>query len=298
MINVVGIRFKPAGKIYYFDPKRISLRRGDDVIVETARGIEYGRVVIATKKVDEKEIVAPLKPVIRKADEEDKKINEDNKYRAKDAMDICRQKILDHGMEMKLVECEYTFDNNKVIFYFTAEGRVDFRALVKDLAAIFRMRIELRQIGVRDQAKALGGVGQCGQVCCCHRYMGDFAPVSIKMAKEQELSLNPAKISGICGRLMCCINYEHKIYEENLRKLPAVGSQIQTKDGKAVVTEVMTLLRRMKARVTLADETDEIREYALEDVTLLEKPGVGKSRRRRRDRKPGGGQASEKAKRR
>jgi cell fate regulator YaaT (PSP1 superfamily) len=213
MYVVVGVRFKKAGKIYYFDPGDLPIEKGDFVIVETARGIEYGQVVVGKKEVTENDVVLPLKKVIRIADENDRLQVEANKEAAKQAFGICQQKIADHGLEMKLVDVEYTFDRNKVIFYFTADGRVDFRELVKDLASVFRTRIELRQIGVRDEAKLLGGIGPCGRILCCSSWLGDFDPVSIRMAKDQHLSLNPAKISGLCGRLMCCLKFESDTYE-------------------------------------------------------------------------------------
>lgn len=205
MISVVGVRFKKAGKVYYFDPDDIDIELNDFVIVETARGIEFGHVVVGKKEVSEEEIVSPLKKVLRIAEDEDFSIHRENKAKAKEAMLICEEKVKDHGLDMKIIDVEYTFDNSKVIFYFTADGRVDFRELVKDLAAVFRTRIELRQIGVRDEAKMLGGIGPCGKMCCCAQFLGEFEPVSIKMAKEQNLSLNPTKISGLCGRLMCCL---------------------------------------------------------------------------------------------
>lgn len=281
MNNVIGVRFKDAGKIYYFDPKDFSIEKDDHVIVETARGIEYGQAVIVQRQVADKDLVLPLKPVIRKADPLDDRINEENKQKAKDALDICEIKAKEHQLDMKLVDCEYTFDNNKVIFYFTADGRIDFRNLVKDLATIFKTRIELRQIGVRDQAKIVGGLGPCGQVCCCHRYMGDFVPVSIKMAKEQELSLNPTKISGICGRLMCCLNYEHQIYEDNLKELPPVGTLVETAEGKGIVVEVLTLLKKMKVRLTLEDGSEDFGEYDFADVKILDRP-AGKYRKKKK----------------
>ncbi len=235
MHEVVGVRFKKAGKIYYFSPGTLDIKKGDYVIVETSRGIEYGQVVIGVKKVDDDDVVLPLKQVIRIATEEDKKIVEDNKKAAKKAFHICNEKIAEHGLEMKLVDVEYTFDRNKVLFYFTADGRIDFRELVKDLAAIFRTRIELRQIGVRDEAKMLGGIGPCGRILCCSSFLGDFEPVSIKMAKDQSLSLNPAKISGLCGRLMCCLKYENEMYEEAKKELPDIGKRINTPLGQGKV---------------------------------------------------------------
>lgn len=214
-VTVIGVRFKEAGKIYYFDPGELTITTNDHVIVETARGIEYGNVVVGLKEVDESEVIPPLKKVIRIADDDDDARVEENAFREKEAFDICLEKIAQHNLPMKLIDVEYTFDNSKVIFFFTADGRVDFRELVKDLATIFRTRIELRQIGVRDEAKMLGGIGFCGRELCCHTFLGDFAPVSIKMAKEQSLSLNPSKISGICGRLLCCLKYENDVYVEN-----------------------------------------------------------------------------------
>jgi cell fate regulator YaaT (PSP1 superfamily) len=231
MYSVVGVRFKKAGKIYYFDPIDLPIEKENAVIVETARGVEYGKVVIGKKTVRENDVVLPLKKVIRIADHSDASLVEENKKAAKDAFQICQDKIKDHNLKMKLVDVEYTFDRNKIIFYFTAEGRVDFRELVKDLASIFRTRIELRQIGVRDEAKMLGGIGPCGRILCCSSFLGDFEPVSIKMAKDQNLSLNPTKISGLCGRLMCCLKYEHDNYESAKDSLPTVGSHVITSFG-------------------------------------------------------------------
>jgi cell fate regulator YaaT (PSP1 superfamily) len=242
MVTVVGIRFKKAGKIYYFAPGNIELAAGEHAIVETARGIEFGEVVAGPKQVAEEEIVQPLKSVIRKATPEDIEIAGTNKLKQKEALDICLGKIKEHQLPMKLIDVEYTFDNNKIIFYFTAEGRVDFRELVKDLAAIFKTRIELRQIGVRDEAKMVGGLGSCGRVLCCHTFLGDFEPVSIRMAKDQNLSLNPAKISGICGRLMCCLKYENHIYEEGKGKMPCCGQCVCTPRGVGKVLNSNILL--------------------------------------------------------
>lgn len=233
--DVVGIRFKKAGKIYYFDPDQIELKIGDDAIVETTRGIEFGKVVQGPKVVSEEEVVAPLKKVIRKATEEDQQKLTGNKEKEKEAYKICLEKIRHHGLPMKLIDVEQTFDENKIIFYFTADGRVDFRELVKDLAAIFRTRIELRQIGVRDEAKMCGGLGCCGRELCCGSWLGEFAPVSIRMAKDQNLSLNPTKISGICGRLMCCLKYENDVYEEAKVNFPEVGTTVNTTMGVARV---------------------------------------------------------------
>lgn len=238
MQKVVGIRFKKAGKIYYFDPDIYELQVGDHAIVETARGIEYGEVVVGERFVEESEIVSPLKKVLRKAEPEDDEKEASNRAKESEAYDICLRKIEEHGLPMKLVDVEYTFDNNKIIFYFTADGRIDFRELVKDLAAIFRTRIELRQIGVRDEAKMIGGIGCCGRELCCHTFLGDFAPVSIKMAKEQNLSLNPTKISGICGRLMCCLKYENDTYKYIKSCAPKVNSILLTPQGEAKVTAI------------------------------------------------------------
>lgn len=266
MVTVVGVRFKKAGKIYYFDPDNIDVAFNDFVVVETARGVEFGHVVIGPKEVSEDDIVAPLKNVIRIAQDEDFDIHRENKRKAKEALEICQAKVDEHGLKMKLVDVEYTFDNNKVIFYFTADGRVDFRDLVKDLAAIFKTRIELRQIGVRDEAKMIGGIGPCGKMVCCTQFLGEFAPVSIKMAKEQSLSLNPTKISGLCGRLMCCLKYEHDSYEELLKKMPQIGSIVITPLGMGTVTDSYTLLERIKVKVRLKDGTEDILQYQVDDV--------------------------------
>lgn len=268
MINIIGVRFRSAGKIYFFDPKDIKIEKGKHVIVETARGIEYGAVVIGIKQVDENKITQPLKPVIRVATQEDDEWERKNKEKEKEAFRICLEKIKKHGLEMKLIDAEYTFDNNKVLFYFTADGRIDFRELVKDLAAVFKTRIELRQIGVRDETKILGGVGICGRSLCCHSYLSEFAPVSIKMAKEQNLSLNPAKISGICGRLMCCLKNEEETYEELNTHLPSVGDYVTTEDGfKGEVQSVSVLRQLAKVIITVNDEK-EIREYKASQLTF------------------------------
>lgn len=271
MIKVVGIRFKKAGKVYYFDPNDIDVKFNDFVIVETARGIEFGHVVIGPKEVAEDEIVAPLKSVLRIAEDEDFDIHRENKNKAKEAMETCQAKIIEHGLDMKVVDVEYTFDNNKVIFYFTADGRVDFRDLVKDLASIFRTRIELRQIGVRDEAKMIGGMGPCGKSCCCSQFLGEFEPVSIKMAKEQSLSLNPTKISGLCGRLMCCLKYEQDTYEEILAKMPQIGAIAITPEGKGTIIDTYTLLERVKVKVRLKDGTDDVFQYGINDIELTGK---------------------------
>ncbi len=256
MVKVVGVRFKRAGKIYYFDPGEFNIELNENVIVETARGIEFGLVVVPNTDVPEEQIVSPLKNVIRVADEEDKKHFEENSRKEKEALNICLQKIDDHKLEMKLIDVEYTFDNNKVLFYFTADGRVDFRELVKDLASVFRTRIELRQIGVRDEAKMMGGLGVCGRVLCCNAFLGDFQPVSIKMAKEQGLSLNPTKISGACGRLMCCLKYEQDAYEEIITRVPKEGAIVETPDGQGLVMGISLLKELIKVKLDKGNDTD------------------------------------------
>ena len=271
MVRVVGVRFKKAGKIYYFDPDIIEVSHNDFVIVETARGIEFGHVVIGPREVPEEDIVLPLKKVLRLATDDDFEVHRSNKAKVKEAIEACQKKVEEHGLDMKLVDVEYTFDNNKVIFYFTADGRVDFRDLVKDLAAIFKTRIELRQIGVRDEAKMVGGVGPCGQVVCCAKFLGEFAPVSIKMAKEQSLSLNPTKISGLCGRLMCCLKYEQDTYEELLKNMPTVGAIVMTPQGKGVIIDTYTLLERVKAKVRLKDGTEDIFQFQANEITATGK---------------------------
>lgn len=268
MIKVVGVRFKKAGKVYYFDPTDIDVKQGDFVIVETARGVEFGSVVIGPKEVPQEEIVAPLKTVLRIAEDEDFDIHRENKAKAKDAMDICQAKVIEHGLDMKVIDVEYTFDNNKVIFYFTADGRVDFRDLVKDLASIFRTRIELRQIGVRDEAKMIGGIGPCGKMCCCAQFLGEFEPVSIKMAKEQNLSLNPTKISGLCGRLMCCLKYEQDTYEEILTRMPQVGAIAITPEGKGTIIDTYTLLEMVKVKVSLKDGSHDLFQYKVDEIKI------------------------------
>lgn len=269
MVTVVGVRFKKAGKIYYFDPDGIDIEKDSMVIVETARGIEFGQVVVGPKEITEEEIVSPLKSVLRVATEEDVQINDENKRKAQDAFKICVKKIEEHGLEMKLIDVEYTFDNNKVIFYFTADGRVDFRELVKDLAAIFKTRIELRQIGVRDESKMVGGLGPCGKPLCCATFLGDFEPVSIKMAKEQNLSLNPTKISGICGRLMCCLKFEHETYEKILEKLPKLGALVETPMGEGIVVETNTILEKVKTKVKLDDGTEDIFSFCINEIKVI-----------------------------
>lgn len=263
MYNVVGVRFKKAGKIYYFDPGDLTIPAGEFVIVETVRGVEFGKVVISNKQVDENDIVLPLKKVIRVADAKDKMVVEENKKAAQEAYDICLKKVEEHGLEMKLVDVEYTFDRNKVIFYFTADGRVDFRELVKDLASIFRTRIELRQIGVRDEAKMLGGIGPCGRMLCCSTFLGDFDPVSIKMAKDQNLSLNPTKISGLCGRLMCCLKYENDEYETAKEQLPDLGEYIETPHGLGRVVGLNILERVLQIELS---EHERVVEYTIDEL--------------------------------
>lgn len=263
MYDVVGVRFKKAGKIYYFDPNGFTIPDGEYVIVETVRGIEFGKVVINKKQVDENDIVLPLKKVIRIADSKDKLIVEENKQAATEAYNVCQGKVVEHSLDMKLVDVEYTFDRNKVIFYFTADGRVDFRELVKDLAAIFRTRIELRQIGVRDEAKMLGGIGPCGRMLCCSTFLGDFEPVSIKMAKDQNLSLNPTKISGLCGRLMCCLKYENDEYESAKEQLPDLGEIVETTSGKAKVVGLNILERVLQLELV---GRERVVEYTWEEL--------------------------------
>ena len=279
MTRVIGVRFRQAGKIYFFSPGKLHIKKGDKVIVETARGVEFGRVVSAPREVPDEEIMQPLKSVIRIATEEDKRNEEKNREKEKEAFDICQEKIRKHNLDMKLINAEYTFDNNKVLLYFTADGRIDFRELVKDLAAVFRTRIELRQIGVRDETKIRGGIGICGRPLCCHTYLSEFAPVSIKIAKEQNLSLNPTKISGVCGRLMCCLTNEEETYEELNSRLPAIGDYVTTRDGlKGEVQSVSVLRQQVKVVVTLDDDEKEIRDYKVDELRF-------KPRKRKNDMK-------------
>ena len=282
MATVIGVRFKKAGKVYYFDPSDVWPRPGDNVVVETTRGVELGEVVTGAREVADEQIVAPLKKVVRIATEEDIRRAEYNEKREEEAFRVCQEKVAKHKLEMKLVSVEYTFDNSKIIFYFTANGRVDFRELVKDLAGVFKMRIELRQIGVRDEAKMLGGLGSCGRPICCGTFLGDFQPVSIKMAKEQNLSLNPTKISGLCGRLMCCLKYEQDYYSQTLKKLPKVGKDIVTPDGVGVLAEINAIRERVKVRIKIDDDFD-VREYAIADVR---RPGPEDSAAVRESPKP------------
>ena len=272
MIKVIGVRFRKAGKIYFFDPTDLEIQQGTNVIVETARGIEYGNVVIGNREVEEEKIIQPLKPVIRIATEEDDVIEANNREKEVGAYQVCLEKIEKHGLQMKLIDCEYTFDNNKLLFYFTADGRIDFRDLVKDLAAVFKTRIELRQIGVRDETKIVGGIGICGRPLCCNTFLSEFAPVSIKMAKEQNLSLNPTKISGVCGRLMCCLKNEQEAYEELNSKLPTVGDTVETVDQLTGEVQSVSVLKQLvKVVVTLENDEKEVREYMVSDLKFTPK---------------------------
>ena len=282
MVKIVGVRFRNAGKVYYFDPKDYKIRVGDHVIVETARGVEYGTVTGKVQEVPEGKVVQPLKPVIRVANAEDDAKAKKNREKEKEAMQICKEKIRKHELEMKLIDAEYTFDNNKVLFYFTADGRIDFRELVKDLAAVFRTRIELRQIGVRDETKILGGIGSCGRPLCCSTFLSEFAPVSIRMAKEQNLSLNPTKISGVCGRLMCCLKNEEETYEYLNSKLPGIGDTVTTFTGlKGEVSSVNVLRQKVKILVDVDDEK-ELQEYDVSELKF--KPRKKKEKKKGMDK--------------
>lgn len=279
MTKVIGVRFRQAGKIYFFSPENLDIKKGDQVIVETARGVEFGNVVCDPKEVPDEDIMQPLKPVIRIATEEDKRNEKKNREKEREAFLLCQEKIRKHELDMKLISAEYTFDGNKVLFYFTSDGRVDFRELVKDLAAVFRTRIELRQIGVRDETKIRGGIGICGRPLCCHTYLSEFAPVSIKMAKEQNLSLNPTKISGVCGRLMCCLTNEEETYEELNNHLPEIGDFVTTSEGLHGEVQSVSVLRQLvKVVVNLDNDEKEIREYKAKDLRF-------KPRRRKSDMK-------------
>ena len=271
MTRVIGVRFRTAGKIYYFDPGKLDIKRNDHVIVETARGIEYGTVVGDPKEEEDDKVIQPLKAVLRVATPKDDEQEQANKQREKEAFKICLEKIRKHDLQMKLIDAEYTFDNNKVLFYFTADGRIDFRELVKDLASVFKTRIELRQIGVRDETKILGGIGICGRPLCCHTHLSEFAPVSIKMAKEQNLSLNPTKISGVCGRLMCCLKNEEETYEELNRRLPNVGDFVTTEDGLKGEVHSVNVLRQLVKVVVDVDDEKEIQEYKVEQLRFKRK---------------------------
>lgn len=266
MIKVIGVRFRTAGKIYFFDPLAYEIKKGNHVIVETARGIEFGTVVGAPREVEDDKVIQPLKPVLRIATPKDVEQEAANREKEKEAFKICLEKIHKHGLAMKLIDAEYTFDNNKVLFYFTADGRIDFRELVKDLAAVFKTRIELRQIGVRDETKILGGIGICGRPLCCHTHLSEFIPVSIKMAKEQNLSLNPTKISGVCGRLMCCLKHEEETYEELNRRLPNVGDPVTTKDGQKGEVHSINILRQLVKVIVENGDEKEIHEYPVDEL--------------------------------
>ena len=266
MIKVIGVRFRTAGKIYFFDPVQFDVKRGDHVIVETARGVEYGTVVCDPKEVEEDQVVQPLKAVLRVATAKDDEQEKSNKEKEREAFKICLEKIRKHELDMKLIDAEYTFDNNKVLFYFTADGRIDFRELVKDLAAVFKTRIELRQIGVRDETKILGGIGSCGRPLCCHTHLSEFVPVSIKMAKEQNLSLNPTKISGVCGRLMCCLKHEEETYEELNKSLPNVGDFVNCTDGVRGEVHSVNVLRQLVKVIVEVNDEKEIREYRADQL--------------------------------
>lgn len=277
MVKVIGVRFRNAGKIYYFAPGKLDIKNGDEVIVETARGVEFGHVVLGCREIEDNKVVQPLKAVIRMANADDKVKEATNRKKEKEAFKICQEKIRKHNLEMKLIDVEYTFDNNKVLFYFTADGRIDFRELVKDLASVFKTRIELRQVGVRDETKIVGGIGICGRALCCHSYLSEFIPVSIKMAKEQNLSLNPTKISGVCGRLMCCLKNEEETYEYLNSKLPGVGDYVTTDDGlKGEVQSVSVLRQQVKVIVMVERDEKEIREYHVDQLKFKPRRRKGK----------------------
>lgn len=273
MVKVIGVRFRTAGKVYFFDPLDFEIKRGDNVIVETARGIEFGKVMGGVTEVEDDKVIQPLKPVIRIANQRDIEQEAANKEKEKEAFKICLEKIRKHELEMKLIDAEYTFDNNKVLFYFTADGRIDFRELVKDLAGVFKTRIELRQIGVRDETKIVGGIGICGRPLCCHSYLSDFIPVSIKMAKEQNLSLNPTKISGVCGRLMCCLKNEEETYEELNRRLPGIGDYVTTEDGLKGEVQSVNVLRQLVKVIVEAGDEKEIKEYPVDKLQFKRRHG-------------------------
>nr|MBR4279468.1 stage 0 sporulation protein [Clostridia bacterium] len=275
MVNVIGVRFENAGKLYFFDPGELWPTPGDYVLVETSRGVEFGEVVTGIREIDDSTLQSPLKPVVRIATAEDIQHNKDNKEAQKEAYQVCQKKIAEHKLDMKLVSVEYTFDNSKILFYFTANGRVDFRSLVKDLAGVFKTRIELRQIGVRDEAKMLGGLGICGRPICCGTFLGDFQPVSIKMAKEQNLSLNPTKISGVCGRLMCCLKYEQDQYEQTRKKMPKVGKEVITPDGPGVVWELNVIKETVRVRIQKGDSS-ELKDFPMDEV---QRPGAANVRK-------------------
>ena len=277
MVEVVGVRFKTAGKMYYFSPGKLEIKEGEGVIVETARGMEYATIELARTVVSDDNVVKPLKSIVRIADEKDIKRHEENESRKAEAMKLCQEKILKHNLEMKLIDVEYTFDNNKIVFYFTADGRIDFRELVKDLAGVFRMRIELRQVGVRDEAKMLGGVGCCGRPLCCASWLADFQPVSIKMAKNQNLSLNPTKISGICGRLMCCLKYENDTYCQLRKGMPEVNDVVDTPEGRAKVVEADIIRGIVKVRVFTGEKDDDGQDKLGSDIIEFDREKVKKA---------------------
>ncbi len=284
MTRIIGVRFRNVGKVYYFGPKSLNIKAGDHVIVETARGVEYGLVVLGPREVEDSRIVQPLKEVIRLATPKDVAREESNRRKEKEAFQICQKKIAAHNLEMKLIDAEYTFDNNKVLFYFTADGRVDFRELVKDLASVFKTRIELRQIGVRDETKILGGIGICGRPLCCSTYLSDFAPVSIKMAKEQNLSLNPAKISGTCGRLMCCLKNEQETYEYLNKKLPGNGDIVITPEGVRGEVQSVNILRQMVKVMVDVDDEKELREYPADELKLKQRHKKGRDKEKEKEK--------------
>lgn len=279
MVTVIGVRFKKAGKIYYFDPDGIDTSEAKHVIVETARGVEFGHLVIQKREIPDEEVVAPLKKVLRVATEEDVKVHEENQSKKAETYAICLEKIKHHGLDMKLIDVEYTFDNNKVIFYFTSDGRVDFRDLVKDLASVFRTRIELRQIGVRDEAKMINGIGTCGRGLCCANWLGDFEPVSIKMAKDQNLSLNPTKISGVCGRLMCCLKYEHEVYVDLKQGMPKDGEIVQTPEGEGMVVNTQTIREQVKVRLIVGEDKGKL--VFNDDISVFKKQEITRGRRKK-----------------
>ncbi len=275
MTSIIGVRFRTAGKVYYFAPQGLDIHQGDHVIVETARGVEYGYVVLGCREIEDEKVVQPLRPVMRIATPEDDDIAAKNRDKEKEALAICAEKVAKHGLDMKLIDCEYTFDNSKVLFYFTSDGRVDFRELVKDLAQVFRTRIELRQIGVRDETKIRGGIGVCGREVCCHAHLSEFVPVSVKMAKEQNLSLNPSKISGNCGRLMCCLKHEEEAYEYLNSRLPGIGDRVKTADGFSGEVSSVNVLKQLVKVIVHVDGSDgeekEVREYPVEQLQFRQK---------------------------